>query len=186
MEDRQIVELLWSRDSGAISALAGKYGGLLGGIARGILEDERDAEECVNDTYLAAWNSIPPHRPQILSAFLAKIVRENAFNSFKRSRALKRGGGQTAAVLDELSELISGGPEPEAELDAMELSREIDSFLSSLPRDKRRMFVRRYFYADSVADIARSFGMSENRAAVTLDRLRERLRRHLTERGFEL
>ena len=154
--DFEIVDLFWSRNADALTETQKKYGGLLKSIACGVLGDDRDAEECVNDTYMAAWNAIPPHRPDNLPAFLVKIARENAIGRYKRAHAEKRGGGELPAVLEELSELLPGGPEPEDEALARELAREIDGFLAALPPQRRRMFVRRYFYADSMADIAAS------------------------------
>ncbi len=186
MEDGSIVELLWSRDQRGLSAAEEKYGGLLRRVSSNILGSPEDAEECVNDTLMRLWERIPPARPARLGAYAVKILRETAFNRFKRDRAEKRGGGETALVLEELSELVSGGVEPGDELDAEELAAEIDAFLSVLPAEKRKMFVRRYFYAESVGELANYFGISENRVSVTLSRLRDRLRRYLRERGYNL
>lgn len=186
MEDARIVELYWKRDADAIPATSEKYGGYCAAIARNILGNEEDAEECVNDTWLGAWNSMPPHRPSVLQAFLGKITRNLSFNRNRHDRAEKRGGGELPLVLDELSECVSGTDSVEGELDRKELRRAIDAFLDSLAPEKRTVFVCRYWYADSVRDIAVRTGMTESHVSMTLTRLRRRLREHLTKEGFEL
>lgn len=186
MEDAKIVQLYWDRDEQAIPATSDKYGSYCASIARNILGNAEDAEECVNDTYLHAWNAMPPHRPKMLSTFLGKLTRNLSLNRCRHNDAEKRGGGQRAAVLDELAELVSGGGEPEQEIDRRELLETINAFLDGLPRDKRRIFVCRYWYFDSVSEIAARFGLTENRVSVTLSRLRRKLRDHLSERGFML
>ena len=155
-------------------------------IAKNILGNREDAEECVNDTYLHAWNAIPPHRPRILSAFLGKLTRNLSFNLYKRNTALKRGGGNAAAVLEEIAGLVSGTDSVEQEIDRRELLKAIDGFLAQLPAEKRGMFVRRYWYFDSVSQIASRFGTTENRVSVTLHRLRSKLHDHLLKGGFAL
>jgi len=186
MDDEEILRLYWARDEAAIPATAEKYGGYCTAIARNILGDRQDAEECVNDTWLRAWNAIPPHRPAVLAAFLGKITRNLAFNRSQYRTAARRGSGNLPTVLDELNELISGGDSPEQELQNRELSAAIEEFLADLPREKRNIFICRYWYTDSLADIAARFGMTEGAVAMTLHRLRQKLRRHLTERGFPL
>ena len=186
MEDSQIVQLYWDRDEQAIPHTAEKYGGYCLSVAGNILGNSKDAEECVNDTYLNAWNAIPPHRPQVLSAFLGKITRNLAFNRHKCNTADKRGGGEAAAVLEELAEVVSGKDNVEQEVDRGELVSAIDAFLKRLPADRRSMFVCRYWYFDSVSSIASRFGMTENHVSVTLNRLRFKLRHDLLERGFDL
>lgn len=186
MDDSRIVELFWSRDESAVSAVAEKYGGYCRSIAFGILGSAEDAEECLSDTWLGAWNSIPPHRPSVLRTFLGRITRNLSFNKYKRDRAEKRGGGGISLVLDELAECVSGGEDPAQELNRRELIAEINSFLCSLTEQKRGVFVARYWYAESMSAIAGRFGMSENNVSVTLNRLRKQLRAHLSERGFEI
>ncbi len=186
MEDAKIVQLYWDRDEQAIPATSDKYGSYCASIARNILGNAEDAEECVNDTYLHAWNAMPPHRPKMLSTFLGKLTRNLSLNRCRHNDAEKRGGGQSAAVLDELAELVSGGGEPEQEIDRRELLEAINVFLDELPRDKRRIFVCRYWYFDSVSEIAARFGLTENRVSVTLSRLRRKLHDYLSERGFML
>ena len=186
MEDSRIIELYWSRDEGAIAATSEKYGAYCRSVAMNILRSAEDAEECVSDTWLGAWNSIPPKRPSVLRTFLGRITRNLSFNKYKRDRAEKRGGGEISAVLDELAECVSGSESPEQELARSELAAEINGFLGALPLKKRSIFVSRYWYAESVSDIAKRCGMSETNVSVTLNRLRAQLREHLTERGYEI
>ena len=186
MEDNDIIQLYFDRDEKAIAETSGKYGSYCSSIARNILKNREDADECVNDTYLRAWNVIPPNRPVMFRAFLGKITRNISFNLYKKMNADKRGNGQIAVVLEELAECVSGGTEPYQELDKSELMKAINAFLESLPQEKRIMFVCRYWYSDSVADIAKRCDMSENSVSVNLNRLRKRLRSYLLERGFEL
>ena len=186
MEDSWIVELYWRRDADAIPATSEKYGGYCASIARNILGNEEDAEECVNDTWLGAWNSMPPHRPNVLSAFLGKITRNLSFNRRQRDCAEKRGGGELPLVLEELSECVSGTDSVEGELDRKELLSAIDAFLAGLAPEKRLIFVCRYWYADSVGDIAVRVGMTASHVSMTLTRLRRRLHEYLTKGGFAL
>lgn len=186
MDDAKIVRLYWDRDEQAISATAEKYGSYCASIAKNILGNREDAEECVNDTYWNAWNSIPPNRPSILATFLGKIVRNLSFNRYKHNTADKRGGGQATAVLDEIAEVVSDTNTVEQEIGRKELVQAIDSFLDRLPSDKKRIFVCRYWYFDSISDIASRVGMTQNNVSVTLNRLRLKLRKYLLERGFEL
>lgn len=184
MKDEEIVRMYWSRDEQAIPATADKYGNYCTSIANNILGCQEDAEECVNDAYWKVWSSIPPHRPKLLSAFLGKIVRNLAFNRYRHNTADKRGGGELPAVLDELSELISGNEDVEQEIDHRELVCTIDAFLGTLSPKKRGIFIRRYWYTDCVSDIAARYGMTEGAVSMTLNRLRAKLRSHLSERGF--
>lgn len=186
MEDSEIVKLYFDRNEQAITQTAEKYGGYCTGIAMNILGSSEDAEECVNDTYMKAWSSIPPHKPSVLSAFLARIVRNLSFNRYKAAHAAKRGGHSFGLILDELGEIVSGSESVEDSVDRAELAKELDAFIAALSEEKRYMFLRRYWYSDSIAQIAEACGRSENSAAVELSRIRSRLRRYLTERGFDL
>lgn len=186
MEDAKIVQLYWDREEQAIPETADKYGRYCTSIARNILANKEDAEECVNDTYLNAWNTMPPHRPNSLSTFLGKITRNLSFNRYKHNTAEKRGGGELPLVLDELSELVSGTEDVGREVEYHELVKALNQFLQGLPMEKRMIFVRRYWYTDSVSKIANRFGMKEGTVSMTLNRLRNRLRNYLLERGFEL
>lgn len=186
MEDNEIIQLYLDRNEQAITETAAKYGNYCSSIAKNILKNWEDAEECVNDTYLKAWNVIPPNRPTMFKAFLGRITRNLSFNLYKKMNADKRGNGQIAVVLDELAECVSGSSDPYREFDKTELLNAINTFLEKLPQDKRIMFVCRYWYSDSVTDIAKRCGMSENSVSVSLNRLRKRLHNYLLERGFEL
>ena len=186
MDDAKIVQLYWDRNEQAIPATADKYGNYCTSIAKNILGNHEDAEECVNDTYMNAWNSMPPHRPSILSTFLGKITRNLSLNRYKHNTADKRGGGELPVVLDEISNLVSGTDDVEQEINSKELIKAIDTFLGTLSIEKRGMFIRRYWYFDSISDIANRFGMTENNVSVTLNRLRLKLHNYLLERGFEL
>ena len=186
MEDSRIIGLYWSRDERAISATADKYGRYCASIARNILENREDAEECVNDTYLSAWNGIPPRKPEILSTFLGKITRNLSLNRYQYNTADKRGGGEAAVVLEELLDIVSDGEGPEQAMEYRELVKAIDAFLATLPSRKRQIFVCRYWYFDSVSSIASRFCMTENNVSVTLNRVRAQLRDYLLKGGFVL
>ena len=186
MEDNRIVQLYWDRDQNAITQTAVKYGKYCTSIAINILGSQEDAEECVNDTYLNAWNCMPPHRPSVLSAFLGKITRNLSYNRYKYNMANNRGGSEISAVLDELSGCVSGTENVEEEIEYKELVNAIDSFLDTLSPKKRSIFVCRYWYTDSISEIARQFQMRENAVSMTLIRIRSKLREYLRERGYEL
>ena len=184
MEDAKIVQLYWDRNEEAIPVTADKYGSYCTTIANNILGNREDAEECVNDTYLKAWNSMPPHRPGVLSAFLGKIVRNLAFNQYKYNTAEKRGGSQTRVVLDEIAELVSDADNVEQEIDRKELVDAVDRFLDTLQEQERRVFLRRYWYLDSVSEICSRFGYSKSKVTTMLHRTRLKLRSRLEQEGL--
>ncbi len=186
MEDHKIIQLYWDRNQDAITATSKKYGNYCLSISKNILGCIEDAEECVNDTYLNAWNSMPPHRPDILSAFLGRITRNLSFNRYKYHKARKRGGGELPLVLDELAECVSGKDNVELEIEKLEMIAAINIFLSTLPPKKRSIFICRYWYTDSISEIAVRHGMKETAVSMTLARLRAKLRCYMLERGFEL
>ena len=186
MDDAKIVQLYWDRNEQAISVTANKYGNYCTSIAINILGNREDAEECVNDTYMNAWNSMPPHRPNILSTFLGKIVRNLSFNRYKHNTADKRGGGELPVVLDELSDLVSGKDDVEQESEHKELVKSIGAFLDTLSPEKRSVFISRYWYTDSISESAVRHGMNDGAVSMTLNRLRLKLHNYLLERGFEL
>lgn len=186
MEDEKIIALYWERDQEAIAVTAEKYGHYCSAIAGNILQNHEDVEECVNDTWLVAWQTMPPQKPRVLSVFLGKLTRNLAINRYRHNTALKRGGGQAVAVLEELGELVSGADNVAEEIDRRELVQAINDFLCGLSSDKRRIFVCRYWYFESVADIAADHNMSENHVSVLLHRLREKLRKHLRKGGFDI
>lgn len=186
MDDNGIIQLYWDRNDQAIQATSEKYGHYCKSIAKNILNSEEDAEECVNDTYLSAWNSMPTHWPEQLSTFLGKITRNLSFNKYKRDHAEKRGSGEIALVLDELMDCVSDTDSLEQIIDYQELIKAINSFVRSLSREKRNIFVRRYWYADPVSEIAKDYGMLQGSISKTLERTRKQLKMYLMERGFEL
>ncbi|MBO4838538.1 MAG: sigma-70 family RNA polymerase sigma factor [Lachnospiraceae bacterium] len=179
MEDSQIVVLYWKRDEKAISESETKYGRYCYSIADGILHDRGDAEECVNDTWLGAWHAMPPHRPEILPTFLGKITRRISLKKWRARSAEKRGGGSVAVSLDELEECIPAGQKIEESLEAAGLAEIINAFLETLPAAERRVFLRRYWYFDSVRDIALRFGFGESKVKMMLKRTRDKLLLHL-------
>ncbi len=186
MEDSRIVDLYWQRDEGAISASAEKYGKYCNHIAYNILYSSEDAEECVNDTWLRAWNAIPPQRPVQLSTYLGKITRNLALNKCKSANAKKRGGGQTAAALAELEECIAGRSHVEDFIDESVLTEAINSFLRGLPKVNRVIFVKRYWYMTPVKEIAAELSMRENRVATMLFRMRKELKACLEKEDIQL
>lgn len=184
MNDSQIIELYWNKNTKAISASMEQYGAYCFSVANGILNDAQDSEECVNDTWLRAWNAIPPTRPNVLKVFLAKITRHLSFDRYKARKSLKRGGGETMLVLEELAECIADESDVEGQVNAKELGRVINQFVASLPERERNLFVRRYFFSEPTKAIAERYGMNENYVNVTLSRVRKRLRIHLSEEGY--
>ncbi len=183
MDDESIIALFFDRSEEAVTALDRKYGPICRRIASNLLPGARDAEECVSDAYLAAWNAIPPERPAPLSAWLFRVVRNLAAGRFRRETAGKRNSFYDIA-LDELAESLPSPTGVEDALDAKELGELIDRFLSGLDGTSRTLFLRRYWFGDRVEDIARAMGMSRNAVSVRLHRLRSRLRAHLNEEGY--
>ena len=184
MEDQQIVALYWQRSDEAIVQSDQKYGGYCGTIARNICGSPEDAEECVSDTWLAAWNQIPPKRPGILSAFFGAITRNAAINLVRARRREKRGGGQADLVLSELEATIPAPDSVEGILEAKELGAAVRQFVSDLKPGEKAMFLARYFYMAPIGDIARQLGCSESKIKTTLYRLRGRLMKYLKEEGL--
>ena len=184
MNDAKIVELYWSRSEEAIGETQMKYGKYCQTISYNILGNTSDAEECVNDTYLKAWNSIPPQRPKTLPVYLGKITRQTAIDCYRRQTSVKRGGAEFEASLDELEECIPAGSTIEIELDGQMLSSVISQYLYTLPQDKRMLFIRRYFYCDSVKVLAKQNGCSQSKIKSTLFRMRAGLKEYLEKEGF--
>lgn len=181
MEDDRIIALLWQRAEEALDALAAKFGAGLLALARNILPDLRDAEEAVSDTYLALWNAIPPARPEPLPPYVYRVGRNTALNRLRRDTAQRRCGYELS--LDELSACIAG-PDLEARISARALGRAIDAFLGAQSQSTRIIFLRRYWFGDSVKEIAKMLGMKESAVSVRLLRTREKLKDYLTEEGY--
>jgi len=184
MEDMQIVDLYFARNEQAIAETAHKYGTYLFTIAHNILFNHSDAEEAVNDTYMGAWRSIPPHRPNRLSTYLGKITRRYSLEKWKRDRAQKRGGGEVPLALDELSDCIPGRDCPQIRVEMKELTQLMNGFLKELPETEQRVFVCRYWYLTPVKTIARDFGFSESKVKSMLSRTRSKLKSHLEKEGI--
>ena len=182
MDDRTLIELYNQRNEAAISETQIKYGRYCFSIAHAILNSDEDSEECVNDTYLKVWNSIPPHAPTRFSAFIGKITRNTAIDRYMQKRAQKRHAGVELA-LDELSECLPSDTDGNM-TEELILKRAIDSFLESLPKRTRVIFMRRYWYMSSIKEIADGLSLSESNVKVILMRTRERFREHLENEGI--
>jgi RNA polymerase sigma-70 factor (ECF subfamily) len=186
LTDESIVELYWNRSEQAIEETSRKYSKYCGTIAFNILRDIEDADECVNDTFLGAWNAIPSARPNRLSTFLGKITRNLSFNKFKLKNAKKRGDGMVDVVLSELEECIPSAISVEQEVEGNILSKVIDDFLGATQKQHRDVFVCRYWYSNTVSEIAADYGLSESNVKAILFRTRNKLKKHLQEAGVLL
>ena len=186
MHDEQIVALYWDRKEDAIRQTQQKYGTYLSKIAYNILSDFEDSEECVNDTYLKAWNSMPTHRPSVLSTYFGKIARQLSIDMFRKRNSVKRYASEYAISLEELGDTFSDGTTPEQALDAKLLDEAINSFLRALSDDARNTFIGRYYFVDPLKDVAAYCGMSEAKAKSMLYRTRQSLKAYLVKEGFDL
>lgn len=186
MEDSLIIELYFQRSESAISESDRKYGRYCGAIARGILKNDEDAEECVSDTWLRAWNAIPPTVPKILRAFFGRITRNLSLNRYEKEHADMRGGGEVPLVLDELAECVADAQAGTWSAEQAVLKDTLNAFLGELPEEHRKIFVRRYFYMDTIPQIAEDFGCGESRVKMLLMRARGRLAERLKEEGIEV
>ncbi|MBQ6695482.1 MAG: sigma-70 family RNA polymerase sigma factor [Lachnospiraceae bacterium] len=182
MEDSQIIELYWQRSENAIAETSKKYGKLCRHIAMNIIGNFSDAEECENDTYVAVWNAIPPTRPQIFSAFISKIARNIALNRYEYNKAQKR-NNQFDMVLSELEECLACKQTVEDAVEEKEVASVLDGFLEGLSKEKRVIFVRRYWYSDSVKEIAKRMQISESKVKTVLFRTRKELQEYLLQHG---
>lgn len=186
MNDKQIVDLYWERSESALSETANKYGRYCHYIAFNILHNNEDSVECVNDTYLRAWNSMPPHRPNMLSTFLGKITRNLSLNRYEQYTAEKRGFGQTALVLDELENCIPATADVEQIIDETALVEALNRFLASLPKETQKVFMRRYWYLSPIKEIADEYGISESKVKMMLLRSRNNLKMLLEKEGIAI
>lgn len=176
MEDQEIVQLIWDREEQGLVELSTKYEPYCLSISYQILQNREDARECVNDTWLRVWNAIPPHRPVCLSGFLGKIVRNLSLNAYQKSHAAKRGGGSVALALEEMEECIPDGRRVEEHLEKELVVEVITRFLKQQPTVRRVIFLRRYFYMDSVKEIAQTLDVKEGTVKSILSRMRKELR----------
>lgn len=184
MLDESIIELYNKRSEDAIAETTKKYGRLCHTVAHNILKDEEDAKECVNDTYLNAWNSIPPAHPNSFSSFLCRITRNLALDKYRRKSALSRSNSQAELIFEELSECISGSETPESELENIIRRDVLNRFLDALNEENRDIFVSRYWYMYSTADIAKIYHISESKVRVSLHRIRKSLKLVLEKEGL--
>lgn len=184
MDDKGIVELYWQRSEKAIGETDRKYGSYCFRIAYNILANPEDAEESVSDTYLAAWNKLPPHRPAALAIFLGKITRNLSISRWRSRSASKRGGGEIILALDELEDCVDGTQDVEGACESRELNRILNQFLNTLPKMERDIFLRRYWFLDPIGDIAESFGFTPSKVTSMLHRTRGKLRKQLEKEGF--
>ena len=184
MEDGKIIELFYLRDQAAIAETDKKYGQCCRGVSYNILSNREDTEECVNDTYLAAWNNIPPEYPVYYCSYLVSIARRISLSILRTRYADRRGGGEYALCFDELSECVSDASDPQGEAEAKELAAAIDRHLKKLSPSDRSIFVSRYWLMESVADIAGATGYSISRVKSSLHRSREKLKKQLRKEGL--
>ena len=183
MEDAKIIDLYWARSQQAVAASEEKYGPYCHTIARRILDREEDAEECVNDTWLRAWNAMPPQRPGVLSAFFGKLTRNLSLDRWRRLKAAKRGGNQVEVALQELEDCLPDHRRPDEDLEAAQPAALSSAFLRRQPELDRVIFIRRYFHLGSLRDLANRFDLSEGQVKSKLHRLRQRLRAELEKEG---
>ena len=186
MEDNQIIDLYWVRSEKAISETADKYGRYCYSIAFNILRSREDSEECVNDTYLNAWNAMPDQRPDRLSAFLGRITRNLSLKRWEKETAEKRGAGQVPLALEELQECIPASDSADPAADDRALTAVLNCFLASMPTEKRIIFMRRYWYLSPVAEIASDLAISESKVKMSLLRSRNELKEYLEKEGVGL
>lgn len=184
MEDTAILDLYFARDEQAVVETDRKYGPYCFTLAKSILGNDQDAEETVSDTYLKAWETIPPRRPNAFKQFLAKITRNLSFSRWRGRTAEKRGGGEMALVLEELEECLAAPGSVEDRMNAQELARAIRSFLDTLPQREQDIFLRRYFFVEESGAIARRYGMRQATVLRALSRTRGKLRQYLTQEGY--
>ena len=184
LTDTQIVDLYWQRNERAITESRDKYGSYCNKVAYSILGDPQDAEECEHDTYLTAWNTIPPERPMLLRAFLAKITRNLSLDRYRAKHREKRGGGNTPVCLEELTELLPDGSDVETEWERKELASALNRCMHELPERECNLFIRRYFYMASTEEIARLYHLKESHVHVILSRVRKKLKEQLEQEGF--
>ena len=186
LEDKKIVELYLLRDEKAITESKRKYGQYCYAIAYRLLQNRMDAQECENDTYLGAWNAIPPHQPQNLGTFLGKIVRHISIKCYQKNHAQRRGGGSIEVALDDLKDCLAHDKTLDEELENRQIGVLIDAFLRTLPKAEREVFLLRYWYMDSIKEICAALGYGESKVKMMLLRTREKLLYHLEKEGIYL
>lgn len=186
LEDAEIVDLYWERDERAISESDAKYGVYCYTVANNILWNQEDSKECLNDTWVKAWNAIPPQRPLALKPFFAKIIRNLALNRYHMQNAQKRGGNMVLIAMEELNECVSSKEDVESAYFAKVLQKDVNLFLHTLPERDCDIFLRRYFFLENTAEIARRYGMRDSNVLVILSRLRKKLKKYLRKEGYSV
>ena len=186
MDDKTIIDLYFNRDEQAIEKTDLAYGDYCRTVAKNILQNPEDAEEVVSDTWLKAWNSIPPNRPAHLKLYLAKITRNIALNTYRERSAQKRGGGQVVLALEELGECVPHSDAVESKVDESLLRDAIQAFLQQISKKDRMIFVRRYFYLEDTPAIAQRYGLKESNVLLILSRTRKKLKNYLIKEGYDL
>lgn len=184
MTDTEIISLYWSRSDRAIAETDAAYGGYCYAVAYGVLSNREDAEESVNDSYLAAWNAMPPTWPDSLKAFLGKLCRRVSLSRLRKNLAAKRGGGEAVLAVEELSECLPSSFDTEGAVEAKELAGAIDRFLGTLPEEERNLFLARYWFVTPLRTLASRLGVKESSLKTRLYRSRQRLRAFLEKEGF--
>lgn len=186
MNDNDIIELYFQRNETAITVSDNKYGNYCRSISYNILQSHEDSEECVNETWLRAWNSIPPNRPSRLSSFFGRITRNLSLNRYKSINTQKRGKGHTELILSELDDCIPDISSVESAFDERVLTDSLNSFLYAQPKQKRNVFIRRYWYLSPISDIAKTCNMSESKVTSMLFRMRKELKAYLEKEGITI
>ena len=186
MEDCEIIELFFDRNEAALREVSQKYGLYCKTIARNILNNSEDADECVNETYIRAWESIPPKKPTVLRAFLGRITKNLALNRMRSIKTEKRGGGETDLSFDELDDFVSGKYSVEIEAERKEFIAALNRFLDKLPARQRQLFVGRYWGCFNLTQLAEQHGMSQSGVSENIAKTRKQLKKYLLKRGFEL
>lgn len=186
MEDEVLISMFYDRNESVLTAVNKKYGGYCSAIARNILKNEQETEECINDLLMKVWEKIPPEKPRIFSAFLAKLTRNLAIDRYRKNKSARRIGDEVPAVLDELAECVSDSTDVQGTAERAELLAAINRFLDNQPKNARIAFVSRYCCCESVSSISGRLGISENNVSVILNRTRKKLREYLEKEGYEL
>lgn len=183
MEDNRIIDLYWTRSQQAITESETKYGAYCRAVARNILPRAEDVEECINDTWLRAWNAMPPQRPAVLQAFFGALTRNLSLDRWRRDRAEKRGGGTVELALEELEDCLAAREQVEQVVEVGETARLVSDFLRRQSKQDRQLFVRRYWYLDDIRALCRRFGMGESQVKSRLHRMRKKLKLELEQEG---
>ena len=186
MDDRQIISMYFARNEAALAQTQQKYGEYVMSIANNILDNVQDAQECLNDALLRLWHSIPPENPKDLKAYIAKIVRNDALERYRDRTRQKRGGGQVPVALTEVEDVLQGSDDPMSEADRRALVSLINSFLQTQPERERNVFILRYFYLESVSEIAKAHKLKQSHVLMILSRTRQKLKKAIEKEGYTI